>query len=98
MIFLDLIDFLGLVWSFDSPKLCIKMFENEFSKWAPCFDHTSTASWLPNESLHEFWDVFTNELVMTLVDILWGFGLLEAIYQFSLIFSFMCDSSLTSFL
>ena len=30
MIFLDLVDFFGLVWSFDSPKLCIKMFENEF--------------------------------------------------------------------
>jgi len=98
MIFLDLVDFLGLVWSFHLPKLCIKMLENEFSKWAPCFNYMSSVSWFPHECLHELWHLFTNELVMTLVNVWWGFELLKAIYQFSLIFSVMCDFSLTPFL
>ena len=52
----------------------------------PCFDHILSVSWLPYESLHEFWHVFTNVLVLTLVHGPWGFELLETIYQFSLMF------------
>ena len=66
--------------------MCIKIFENEFMKWASCFEHMLSASWLPHEYLHEFWNVFTNALVLTLVDVPWGFELLETIYQFSLMF------------
>ena len=41
---------------------------------------------LPHESLHEFWYMFTSELVLTLVDVPRDFELLEAIYQPSLMF------------
>ena len=86
MIFLDLVDFFGLVWSFDLPKLCIKCLRNGFAKTRSMFWPHIECEWITPWSLHEFWHVFTNELVMTLVDVLWDFELLETIYQFSLIF------------
>jgi len=98
MIFTDLVDLYGLVWSFDLPKLCIKClwmsFQNELHVLTTCWMRVD----LPHESLHEFWHMFTHDLVLTLVDVPWDFELLEIIYQFNLIFSFMCDSSFTSFL
>ena len=54
MIFIDLVDFYGLIWSFDSLELCIKYLQMSFRKDL----HVLTACWmrvdLPHESLHDF--------------------------------------------
>jgi len=89
MIFIDLIDFCGLIWSFDSPELCIKCLRMSF--WNDL--HVLTTCWmrvdLPHESLHNFC-VFTSELFLTLVDIPWDFELLQAIHNFYVLYFLSC--------